>query len=122
MPHIIETTEKAKMLSNYIDRIDAFAEDIKAEANAMASALERLAGELRVIADENQKVHLAIEVEQENDQAGIDAALARENASVDELPKLINYCEIETEDILKILTCYVPQVLQEITHTLCVSK
>jgi len=106
------------MISNYIDRIDAFSEDVKVEANVVSSALERLAGELRGIETANQKVRLAVEAAPENDRTDVDAAIENEKSAVDELPALIMKSEMEMEDLLKLLTIHIPQVFQEITHML----
>lgn len=103
------------MISNYIDRIDAFGEDLKFETEAIVSALERLAGELRVIETAKQNTLRAIEVAPENDHSGIDAAIEIEKATIEQLPKLMKSCEREAEDLLKLLTIYIPQVFEEIT-------
>ena len=98
------------MISDYIGQLDSFAVDVAFEAKAFVSTLERLAGQLHDIESASQRIRYAPEANQEAAQMTINDASEMNMVLIEELPELIMSCEMESEDLLKILTQYIPQV------------
>lgn len=104
-------------VQGHIDRIDSVILELQSESANAVKALERLAGELRCIADAQQTLKLAIESSSEKDESAANNAIESMEGIADELPGLMERCELEVEDLIKLVTTDMQQAFEEIGHT-----
>ncbi len=104
------------------ERIDLLCSDIQSQANLLISKLERLAGELREAEIARKNFHDACSQASADDTADIDAALDMQTAVIDELPELLEHCEMEVEEFIKLLDPVIHQVFDEIREMMVAAK
>jgi hypothetical protein len=107
-----------KNAQGHIDRIDSLIFEIQSESINAVNALQRLAGEFHCIADAENALKLAIESSSESDQSTVNSAMESLEGITDELPGLMERCELEVEDLIKLVTTEMQQAFEEIKHTL----
>lgn len=104
-------------VQGHIERIDSLISDIQFESKSAVEALQRLVGELHYIADEQKKLKLAIESSSEEDNSAVDKVMESMEGITDELPGLMERCELEVEDLIKLVTTDMQQAFEEINRT-----
>lgn len=106
-----------KNVQGHIDRIDSLIFEIQSESANAVKALERLAGELHCIADAQKALKLAIESASESDESGATNAMESMEGIADELPGLMERCELEVEVLIKLVTTDMHQAFEEISYS-----
>jgi hypothetical protein len=104
-------------VQGHIHRIDSLISDIQIESKNAVEALELLARELNYIADEQKKLRLAIESSSEEDNSAVDKVMESMDGIADDLPGLMEKCELEVEELIKLVTTDMQQAFEEIART-----
>ena len=111
-----------KDVQDHIYRIDSLISAIPIGSGNVVQVLERLAGELDGIANAQKALKLSIESSSQEDYSTANIAMESIEAATDALPEFVGKCELEAEDLIKLLAADMRQALDNIRGSAGIQK
>jgi hypothetical protein len=99
------------MLENEISIVDSLTDNIEAECGLLAKALNVLGGELRYLQEAGVRLKETAE-----SGANTNEAFESFESAKSQVMTLLERCELETEDLIKLLTLQIPQLITDIAE------